>query len=111
MTIINFKDLRQKMYFFEGIVNLNQDGIKIMFNPALGLIQVNMGGEWWIGAIKIGLNIIKHRKEDIEENYNPVLVSLIENDDEESFDLHIKGGFGMETTFKIGKNLPKNDHH
>lgn len=96
-------------YFSNNII-LDSNGVELMFNPRSGIIQIGMGGEWWSGIVKEGSNILTHKKENIDEAYRPVLVFLTEL---ESSDLEIRvtGGFGMEATFLIGENLPKNNFH
>jgi hypothetical protein len=98
------------MGFFDDEVVLDNNGVELMFNLNSYLIQVGMGGEWWSGRVKAGKNVLKHRKEDIDEAYRPVVVFLTELN---SFDieLRITGGFGMEANFKLGKDLPKNKFH
>lgn len=98
------------MGFFDNEVILDNNGVELMFNLNSYLIQVGMGGEWWSGKVKAGKNVLKHRKEDIDEEYRPVVVFLTEFDSSE-IEIRIIGGFGMEATFKVGKNLPKNKFH
>ena len=98
------------MNFFEDEVILDSDGVELMFNLNNRLIQIGMGGEWWSGRVKLGKNILKHRKEDIDEAYRPVIVSLKELDSSD-LEIHVSGGFGMEANFKVGKGLPKNKFH
>ena len=58
----------------------------------------------------MGNNVLKHRKEDVEDCYKPVVISLKEVE-YSVLEIHFTGGFGMEASFKIGDNLPKNKLH
>ena len=98
------------MRFFDEEINLDNNGVELMFNPRTLLIQIGMGGEWWSGRVKMGTNILKHRKEEIDECYKSVVISLTEADSS-IIEIHVSGGFGMEANFKIGDNLPKNKFH
>jgi hypothetical protein len=98
------------MGFFDDSIVLDSDGVELMFNPYTQIIQIGMGGEWWSGKIKMGTNILKHRKEDIDDCYKPVVISLTEIESS-ILEIHVSGGFGMEASFKIGDNLPKNKFH
>jgi hypothetical protein len=98
------------MSFFENEIILDNNGVELMFNLSSHLIQIGMGGEWWSGKVKIGKNVLKHRKEGIDDAYRPVIVSLKELNSSD-LEIHVTGGFGMEANFKIGKDLPKNNFH
>lgn len=96
-------------YFSNNII-LDSNGVELMFNPRSGLIQIGMGGEWWSGYVSEGNNILKHKKEDVDECYRPVLVSIKELESSD-LEIRISGGFGMEATFLVGENVPKNNFH
>lgn len=98
------------MKFWENEIILDDNGVELMFNPYTQLIQIGMGGEWWSGKVKIGTTILKHRKEDIDEYYRPVIICLTEIECS-IIEIRVTGGFGMEANFKIGENLPKNKMH
>jgi hypothetical protein len=99
-----------KIGYFSNNVILDSNGVELMYNPKSGVIQIGMGGEWWSGFVKEGNNVLSHKKEDIDEAYRPVVVFVKEL---ESSDLEIRvsGGFGMEATFLVGENIPKNNFH
>lgn len=98
------------MAYSEDEIVLDSDGVELMLNLNSRLIQIGMGGEWWSGRVKLGQNILRHRKEDIDEGYRPVIVSLKELESSD-LEIHISGGFGLEAKFKIGKDLPRNKFH
>lgn len=61
-------------------------------------IQIGMGGEWWSGNVKMGNNVLHHRKEKGDEAYRPVKVIIKQGKDGVRFD--ISGGFyGDENAF------------
>lgn len=90
---------------------LSSNGIEFMFNPVTGLVQIGMGGEWWSGRIDTGVNIIKHRKQEIDELYKPVVVYMSKEDKFGNYEIQITGGFGLSASFKIGDDFPKNLLH
>lgn len=98
------------MGFFDEQIILDSNGVELMFNPYTQMINIGMGGEWWGGRVKIGTNILKHKKEEVDEYYKPVVVALTEVDPS-TLRIRVTGGFGMEAEFKIGDDLPKNKHH
>jgi hypothetical protein len=98
------------MNFYRNEFVLNSNGVDLIFHPITFLIQVGMGGEWWSGRLNIGTNVLKHRKEELDEGYRPVIVVLKELEDF-SLEIQVSGGFGMDARFMIGENFPKNDYH
>ena len=91
-------------------IMLESEGVELVFNPRTYDIQVGMGGEWWSGKVKAGNNVLSHRKEQIDEGYKPVIVSLKEIGFSTT-EIRVSGGFGMEAVFKIGEEFPKNKFH
>ena len=70
------------------------DYVEIGFNIFKGWIQIGMGGEWWYGDVKLGKNILHHKKEKVDPGYKPVEVIVKEKGDDISFS--ISGGFGYK---------------
>lgn len=76
--------------------------IEVLFDPFQGIIQVGMGGEWWLGVVKMGRNILRHRKERVDPAYKPVQVNVRKLGHGLAFD--IMGGFGGGATFSLNFN-------
>lgn len=74
--------------------------IEFFFDPFASTVEVGMGGEWWGGPVKMGVNVFHHRKEKVDEAYKPVTVRV------EKVGHHLRfavmGGFGGGATFMLG---------
>ena len=75
------------------------DYVEVGFNIFKGWIEVGMGGEWWSGDVRLGKNVLHHKKEKVDPGYQPVEVWIKEKGDE--IVLSISGGFGYEAKATI----------
>lgn len=96
---------------FDESIFLETESVEFIFNKHTGLVQVCMGGEWWSGRVKLGKNVLIHRKQDLDECYKPVLVSIEELDQPDNYEITITGGFGAGAIFRVGKDYPNDKSH
>lgn len=100
-----------KMDYANNIILESEEGMEFVFNPYTKYITIGMGGEVWSGYVEIGTNLLRHPRESIDNEYVPVVVYVTDLKDEEATEFKVVGGFGMEATFVIGQNLPRNNFH
>ena len=77
----------------------NATDIEMLFNPFSDYLQVGMGGEWWNGPVKLGTNVLHHKKERVDPAYVPVTVRIEQNGHFLRF--AVGGGFGGGATFHL----------
>jgi len=71
--------------------------VEFLFDPFTNYAQVGMGGEWWNDTLKMGRNVIHHRKERVDDAYRPVTVNVEKVG--HSYRFAIMGGFGGGVSF------------
>jgi glycyl-tRNA synthetase alpha subunit len=77
-----------------------KDDIEFIYDPWTHHLQIGMGGEWWMGTVKPGKNIFRHRKERVDPAYVPVEVEVQYGNTRIAFD--VTGGFyGKFTRFEL----------
>jgi len=77
---------------------INND-VELLLTPFDGHVQVGMGGEWWNGWLKPGVEEFRHRKHGVDPGYQPVRVKSTVSGTE--MKIEVSGGFGHEATFKL----------
>ena len=74
-------------------------------------VQIGLGGEWWNDTVKLGKNVIHHRKEKVDDAYAPVVVNVSAKTmpgDVRKVVFNIKGGFlGNQTASFTAKSSKK----
>jgi len=69
-------------------------------------VQIGMGGEWWNGRLRLGRNILYHRKGKVDPAYRPVTAEVSHRKDGIYFS--ISGGFYGDQTAKFTMRLVAN---
>jgi hypothetical protein len=71
------------------------DDVEIGFDPFSRDCWIGMGGEWWGGKVKEGVNVFRHKKESGDPGYQPVTVEIKLTN--KGYRFRVSGGFGYET--------------
>jgi hypothetical protein len=70
-----------------------------IFDPWKSYLQIGMGGEWWNGKVKMGKNVLHHKKEKVDPAYKPVGVHI--DDVGHGIRFAVGGGLGFGHTFVL----------